>query len=102
MTIKRAVFAAAVLLASFAPAHADGWDWEWNPDLQWRITHRVLADVENRIALIEANPEIDDGYKAPIIGNARKDVRRLRAALPPPRWQWASPCCYGRRPIHIR
>jgi hypothetical protein len=38
----------------------------------------------------------------PIITRARADILRLRATLHPARWRWASPCCYGRRPIHIR
>jgi hypothetical protein len=58
--------------------------------------------LENRIAFLEADPEIDDGYKAPIIGNAWADILRLGATLRPARWRWAVPCCYARRPIYIR
>jgi hypothetical protein len=91
----------AVLLAfSVSPAAADPL-WDGGYGAGWAI-HSSIYQLENRIAFLEADPEIDDGYKAPIIGQARTDVLRLRATLPPATWRWANPCCYGRRPIHIR
>jgi hypothetical protein len=60
--------------------------------------HCGIYDLEKRIAFLEADPEIDDL----IITGARADIRRLNATLHPPRWRWAVPCCYSRKPIHIR
>ena len=67
----------------------------------WRAVHGAIYDAENLIALLEANPQTDDGYKAPIIGRARADVEQLNATLPRPQWSWTNPCCYSRKPIHI-
>ena len=63
---------------------------------------QAIDERENLIALLEANPETDDGYKAPIIDKARAEAWRLRATLPRPQWRWTNPCCYSRRPIYIR
>jgi hypothetical protein len=103
MTMRRTVFASAALLfaCSVSPAAA-GHYWHGHHGSHWRATHQAIYELENRIALLEANPEIDDGYKGPIISQARADILRLRATLHPARGRWASPCCYSRRPIHIR
>jgi hypothetical protein len=58
--------------------------------------------LENRIARLEADPQMDDGFRAPIIEAARREIRRLQATLAPAYWRWTDSCCYGRRPIHIR
>jgi hypothetical protein len=58
--------------------------------------------LENRIARLEADPKMDDGYRAPIIEAARREIRRLEATFPPAYWRWTDPCCYGRKPIHLR
>jgi hypothetical protein len=109
MTTKRDAFACAgfLLALSALPAMAD--DWYDGPTERWydanrhrRATHGAIYELETRIAFLEANPEIDDGYKAPIINGARADILRLRATLRPPQWRWASPCCYSRKPIHVR
>ena len=71
-------------------------------DGHWRATHRAIYKLENLIALLEADPATDDGYKAPIINRARADIRRLRATLDRAQWRWSTPCCYSHRPIHIR
>jgi hypothetical protein len=99
----RAIFACiALLLASgVSPAAAKPF-WHGGHGGHWRATHAAIYELENRIAFLEADPEIDDGYKAPIIITARADILRLRATLRPAHWRWASPCCYSRRPIHIR
>ena len=109
MMRKRVVFACTALLlaATVSPAMAHDWHfWHWGQHWghggHWRAVHGAIYASENRIAFLEADPEIDDGYKAPIITRAHADILRLRATLHPARWRWASPCCYGRRPIHIR
>ena len=101
--IGRAVFAAVglILAGGIAPALA-GEDWLLYDPSPWWATREAIYQLGNRIALLEADPEIDDGYKGPIITSARREIMRLHATVPPARWRWASPCCYGRRPIHIR
>ncbi len=90
-----------VMAGGVSPAAAKPW-WHHGYGGHWRATRAAIYERENRIAYLEADPEIDDGYKAPIISKARAEVRELRRALPPAHWRWASPCCYSRRPIHIR
>src|SRR5271154_2242555 len=100
MTMSRIVYACAALLlaCSVVPATAKP---VWRAGHgHWRTTHAAIYKLENRIAYLEADPQIDDGYKAPIVTGARSDVRQLRATLPPAHWRWASPCCYSRKPIH--
>jgi len=102
MTMGRIVYACAALLlaCSTAPATAEP-AWRGGHG-QWRTTHAAIYRLENRIAYLEAYPEIDDGYKAPIVTGGRSDIRQLHATLPPAHWRWASPCCYSRKPIRIR
>jgi hypothetical protein len=107
--MKRVVFAMTGLVLALSASAATAGDWYDGPAERWydgndrlRATHGAIYALGNRIALLEANPEIDDGYKAPIITGSRAATLRLRATLDPPQWRWASPCCYSRRPIHIR
>ena len=109
MTMKHAVFGCTGLLLALSASAALAEDWYDGPPERWydandhrRATHGAIYELENRIAFLEANPDIDDGYKAPVVNGARADMRRLRATLRPPQWRWASPCCYSRKPIHIR
>jgi hypothetical protein len=105
MTDRRVVLACTALLlaASVAPAMAqDYWYGYWHHSPRWRAVDGGIYQLNNRIAFLEANPEIDDGYKGPIITGARRDIRRFNATLHPAQWEWPTPCCYGRRPIHIR
>jgi len=94
----------ALLLAAFASPAAAG-DYEEQAAAfeseAGRAVHAGIYEGENLIALLEANPHTDDGYKAPIIGRARADVEQLNATLPRPQWRWTNPCCYSRKPIHI-
>jgi hypothetical protein len=90
---------AAVLACGAAPA---GQSWHHGHDDHWRATHAAIYQLENRVAYLEADPAIDDGYKAPVVTQARADVETLRATLHPAHWRWDNPCCYGRRPIRIR
>jgi hypothetical protein len=103
MTMQRSIFAgvALLLLGSLSPAAA-GHYWRSHHDEQRHATRAAIYELENRIAFLEADPEIDDGYKGPIITQARADIWRLRESLRPERWRWAYPCCYSRKPIHIR
>jgi len=111
MTMRRTVFAwiVAACTAGLAagigtPATAGQYWYSGHSDHggHWRETHRAIYQLENLIALLEANPATDDGYKAPIITRARADIMRLRATLDRSRWRWTTPCCYSRRTIYIR
>jgi hypothetical protein len=103
MTTRLAVFACAALVlgGSGAPANA-GQSGRWGHGEHWRATRHAIYELENEIALLEADPAIDDGYRAPVIARARADIFRLRATLHPALWRWTVPCCYSRRPIYIR
>jgi len=100
VTMRRAFFpVAALLLASGAsPAAAGHWRAHY---ADWWSIHQAIYERENRIAFLEADPETDDGYRAPIISRHRAEIRRLHAALGPAQWQWTTPCCYSRPPIYI-
>jgi hypothetical protein len=100
---RRALFTCIALLlaAIVSPATAGQCRHDADPDC-WRATHGAIYELENVIALLEADPAVDDGYKAPVITRARADILRLRATLSPARWHWPTPCCYSRKPIYIR
>ena len=68
----------------------------------WAAGHRAIYHKANRIAFLEANPDVDDGDKGPVITHLHRKILRIRAAIEP-RWpHWPTPCCYSRRPIYIR
>ena len=103
MTKSRIALALTVLLLAATASPAMAYEWLRYPHSpQWHVVHRGIYELNNRIAFLEANPDIDEGYKGPIIRRSRADILRLRAALYPADWRWATPCCYGRRPIRIR
>lgn len=105
MTSHRVLFlSSALLLAAGAlPATAgEYWQLYRHHDRHWHTVHRSIYGLEHRIAVLEANPEIDDADKGPLISGARADIRGLNAKLDPPRWRWAAPCCYSRKPVRLR
>jgi hypothetical protein len=104
MTLPRVVFPSAALVLVFvaSPAMAGHHHRHVAPAVTWRETRQAIYEQENLIALLEANPQTDDGYKAPLISKARAEAWRLRATLPRPQWRYTTPCCYSRRPIYIR
>jgi hypothetical protein len=68
----------------------------------WWKGHHVIYHMQNRIAYLEANPDIDDSFKGPVITHLHHQVLRIRAKIGP-RWPvWPTPCCYSRKPIYIR
>jgi hypothetical protein len=103
MLKRLAVFAssAVVLACLLSPVGAEE-PWYAGHGERWRATQRTIYALENLIARLEADPAVDDGYKAPIISKARADILRLRATLRPAVWRWTDPCCYSRRPTYIR
>lgn len=103
MISRYAIFAgAAFLFACSGLSATAGEDEQWDHGGHRRATRHAIYELENVIAVLEADPQADEGYKAPVIGRARADVARLHATLPRPQWRWVSPCCYSRRPIYIR
>ncbi|MGO9703199.1 MAG: hypothetical protein ACLPX7_28525 [Xanthobacteraceae bacterium] len=103
MMIRLAVFACAVfsLTCIGSPAEAGQHHWRWSHGY-WRETREAISQLENQVARLEADPAVDDGYKAPIITRTRADILKLRATLPAARWRWTDPCCYSRKAIYIR
>jgi hypothetical protein len=92
----------AVLLAYGAAPAAAGHHWHGHRGARWHAVHHALYELENSIAFLEADPEVDDGFRAPIISRADARIARLRRSLPRPQWRWISPCCYSRPPLYIR
>jgi hypothetical protein len=67
----------------------------------WRIRDAIYADTKV-IAHLEANPDVDESDKGPLILGARAEVHYLRRILGPVHRITASPCCYSRKPIYVR
>jgi len=104
MASRRVVFLSSALLlaqGAFQATAGESWQLYRHHDRHWHTVHRSIYELENRIALLEANPQVDDADKSPLISGARAQIRVLNAKLEPPRWQWAVPCCYSRKPIRL-
>jgi hypothetical protein len=91
---------AFTLAGTLAPARA-GEFWEPDPACYWCIRDAIYDRVKV-IAHLEANPDIDDGAKGPIIATARDDIHRFRQMLGPLQQGGMEPCCYARPPLHVR
>jgi hypothetical protein len=65
------------------------------------IRDDIYADTK-LIAHLEANPDIDEAFKGPIILAARADVHCLRKILGPGERISAAPCCYFRKRLYVR
>jgi len=79
MTSRRVVLlSSALLLAPGAlPATAGEYRQLYrHHDRQWHNVHRSIYELENRVALLEENPEIDDAYKGPLISGAQERLLR--------------------------
>jgi hypothetical protein len=74
-----------------------------NPDdaCYWHAQHIIHRKV-NLIAYLEADPDVDEGFKGPVITRSRAKIHRLRAAVGIRHEWYPTPCCYRRKPIHIR
>jgi hypothetical protein len=62
----------------------------------------AIYDRVNLIARFEANPDVDEGVKGPAVTTARAEIHGLRSTIGPPPREWPTPCCYARKPLHIR
>lgn len=103
MSMSRTVALCTVLVFSCMGSAAQaGQYFKAVQDDQWYATHHAIYELENLIAFVEADPQTDDGYKAPIVTKARAEILRLQATLPRAEWRWRTPCCYSRKPIYIR
>jgi hypothetical protein len=92
------------LICAAAPARAGGFFGffgESDPECYWCIRNAIYQNVKP-INHLEANPDIDDAVKGPQIVAARADIHRLRRLLGPVQDFAAEPCCYSRRPLHVR
>ena len=109
----RLVSLCVVLSFAFATAPARaGASWGCSDTAYWCTRDAIYAQFK-LIARLEANPDIDEGVKGPLITAARAEIHRLRATIsePPPR-AWATiasplpekpaPCCYTRKSLHLR
>ena len=67
----------------------------------WCIRDAIYANTK-LIAHLEANPDVDESVKGPIVLNARAEVHYLRWMLGPVHRVTAGPCCYTRKPIYVR
>jgi hypothetical protein len=65
------------------------------------IRDAIYADTK-LIAHLEANPDVDEAFKGPIVLAARADVHRLRNMLGPRELISAGPCCYFRKRLYVR
>ena len=98
------LFSSAFCLAVGVLPAAAGSEWPLHQhhDRQWHIVHHAIYELQNRIALLEAVPEIVDApAKGRSISADRAAVRCLDATLEPPRWPWAVACCYTPKPIRL-
>jgi hypothetical protein len=95
---------ASVMIAGFArPATAADAAREYEHHGEdWYATRAAIAEREELIAMLESDPAVDDGYRAPLIARARAEINALRAALGAPQWRSISPCCYSRKLLYIR
>jgi hypothetical protein len=91
---------AVLLLAGIASPVAAGQD-TTAADICFGCGNDTIYGLTNLIAYLEANPDVDDAFKGPIINKARAKIRWLRAALVPLPSAAVMPCCYSRKPLYI-
>src|SRR6204780_4910541 len=109
----RQVWLGVVLAFAFAAAPARAGDfWGCSDTVYWCTRDAIYAQFK-LIARLEANPDIDEGVKGPLITAARAEIHRLRSTISdPPPHAWATiasplpqrpaPCCYTRKPLYLR
>jgi hypothetical protein len=111
----RLVSLCVVLAFAFAaaPALARAGDWWGCSDTAYWCTRDAIYAQFKLIARLEADPDVDEGVKGPMITSARAEIHRLRATISdPPPHAWATigtplregpaPCCYTRKSLHLR
>jgi hypothetical protein len=98
----RIVSVCAVLVAACIASPAVAGQAGSAADICYGCNDSTIYGLTTLIAYLEANPDVDDGYKGPIITAAHAKILRLRAELMPIRPTSPTPCCYRRKPIYIR
>jgi hypothetical protein len=99
------------LAAAPAPARA-GDLWGCSDTVYWCTRDAIYAQFK-LIARLEADPDVDEAVKGPLITAARAEIHRLRATISePPPHSWATigtplregpaPCCYTRKSLYLR
>jgi hypothetical protein len=109
----RLVSLGVVLAFAFAAAPARAGDsWGCTDTVYWCTRDAIYAQFR-LIARLEADPDVDEGVKGPLITAARAEIHRLRATISdPPPHAWATigtplregpaPCCYTRKSLYLR
>src|SRR3984957_18765583 len=73
--------------AAPAPARAGGF-WACTDTAYWCTRDAIYAQFR-RIARLEADPDVDEGVKGPLIAAARAEIHRLRKTITePPTRAW--------------
>jgi hypothetical protein len=109
--VSLCVVLALAFVAAPAPARAGDF-WGCSDTAYWCTRDAIYAQFK-LIARLEANPDVDDGVKGPLITAARAEIHRLRATIsepPPHAWttiasplrDGTTPCCYARKPLYLR
>jgi hypothetical protein len=104
------VLAFAFVAAPTAARAGEFWGCSDTP--YWCTRDAIYAQFK-LIARLEADPDIDEAVKGPLITAARAEIHRLRATIgepPPHEWttigspfhQALTPCCYTRKPLYLR
>jgi hypothetical protein len=99
--VRLALLCGVLALAVVAAPARAGDSWQSAEQCYWCVRDAIYDRI-NLIARFEANPDIDEGVKGPAIATARAEIHRLRATIGPPPRDWATPCCYARKPLYIR
>jgi hypothetical protein len=109
----RLVSLGVVLAFAFAAAPARAGDsWGCTDTVYWCTRDAIYAQFR-LIARLEADPDVDEGVKGPLITAARAEIHRLRATIsdpPPHAWvtigtplrEGPAPCCYTRKSLYLR
>ena len=98
---------------AIAPAPARAGDFWGCSDTPYWCTRDAIYAQFKLIARLEADPDIDEAVKGPLITAARAEIHHLRATIsepPPHEWttigspfhQALTPCCYTRKPLYLR
>ena len=102
MTMRRIVFLGANLALAGIASPVTAGQYAQTGDIGYWPAHHAIYEMKNSIAYLEANPDADEGYKGPAILADHAEIKRLQAAIAPRPPKYFTPCCYSRRPIHIR
>jgi hypothetical protein len=97
--------------AAPAPARAGDF-WGCSDTVYWCARDAIYAQFK-LIARLEADPDVDEAVKGPLITAARAEIHRLRSTISdPPPHAWATigtplregpaPCCYTRKSLYLR